>query len=422
MKSGNKGIQSHMPPSSAGMAGDQAIYFSVTTVLLSLLLQRFALPIGELPLSAVAPLGLLCGVFWLLRGSIILDQRRLLALFVLFIVGCAGGLISLNASTARVAVVSWPSLVQFLLLSSFATLSFRETVDENRFFAAIMNCIAFVGIAGIFQFFAQFFGFDLFSFVTLGFPERFTLEPYYVIYNPAGVGNVYKSNGFFLMEASIYSQIMALGFAIEILYFRRAQYLAILALGLVISVSGTGWMVFGAFIIGVVARLGVQGALIGTGAIVSGALALSILAFALPDLFDYFIGRVDEFSSPGSSAHIRFISPWWTAGEVLTHAPWALVIGAGAGVSERLQVTYLYAPNSLVKILTEYGLTGLCAYLSLFFVADRTPRQSALLLPAMVLFFFTGGSYSQFAPILFPILLVCSVARLRPPTTAIPGP
>ena len=140
-----------------------------------------------------------------------------------------------------------------------------------------------------------------------------------------------------------------------------------------------------------------------------------MLAVALPELFEYFVGRVDEFSTPGSSAHLRFVTPWWALSDVMGETPWSLLVGAGAGVSERLhtQFSYFYGMNTPLKIALEYGLPGLAAYLALFLAADRTPRQSALLLPALMLFLFTG-TYAQFAPILFPVLLITSVARLRP--------
>jgi hypothetical protein len=65
-------------------------------------------------------------------------------------------------------------------------------------------------------------------------------------------------------------------------------------------------------------------------------------------------------------------------------------------------------------------LPGLAAYMALFLAADRTPRQSALLAPALMLFLFTG-TYAQFPPILFPILLITSVARLRPTPAHLPA-
>ena len=79
-----------MPSSAALAAGarprsaaDEAVRFSVVVLLAALLLQRFGLPAGgEVPLSVVGPIGLLCGAFWLLRGALVLDRRRVAALLL----------------------------------------------------------------------------------------------------------------------------------------------------------------------------------------------------------------------------------------------------------------------------------------------------------------------------------------------------
>ena len=400
-------------------AADGAIRFTVWVLLASLLLQRFAIPIGELPLSVVAPIGLLCGAYWLLSGALVLDGRRVAALLVIAAMGCLSAIVSMAGTTARLAAISWTSLAQFLLLSSFALLAFREPVDEERFFRAINRWLFFIGVAGIAQFFAQFVGVSIFAFSDYGFPIKFTQE--YVFYNTvqtAGASTVIKSNGFFLVEASIYSQMAAIGLCIELVYFRRLRHLAVFALSLVVAISGTGMMVLGAFVLGAVISMGARGAAIAFAALVVPTLALGVLALVQPDLFNYFIGRAAEFSAPGSSAHLRFITPFWALADVLDETPLSLLIGGGAGASERLytQLTYAYNINTPLKIVVEYGVPGLVAYLALFLAADRTPRQSALMLPAMMLFLFTGA-YSQFAPILFPILLMTSVARLKPPAT-----
>lgn len=405
-------------PGSAA-AADGAIRFTVWVLLASLLLQRFAIPIGELPLSVVAPIGLLCGAYWMVSGVLVFDRRRVVALLVIAVMGCLSSIVSMAGSTARLAAISWTSLAQFLLLSSFALLAFREPVDEERFFRAINRWIFFIGVAGILQFFAQFAGVSVFAFSDYGFPIKFTQE--YVFYNTvqtAGASTVIKSNGFFLVEASIYSQMAAIGLCIELVYFRRMRHLAVYALSLIVAISGTGWMVLGAFVVGAVISMGPRGAVIGIVALVVPTFALGVLALTQPDLFNYFVNRAGEFSSPGSSGHLRFVTPFWALADVLDETPLSLLIGGGAGASERLytQLSYAYNINTPLKIVVEYGLPGLVAYLALFLAADRTPRQSALMMPAMVLFLFTGA-YSQFAPILFPILLITSVARLRPTAT-----
>jgi hypothetical protein len=393
---------------------DDAIRFTVVVFLASLTLQRFALPLGELPLSIVGPIGLLCGAFWLMRGALVLDRRRVLAMLVLTAAGLLGSALSLAISINRLPAISWTSLAQFLLLHCFAMLAFREEVEEGRFFRAVNACLAFVGVAGILQFLVQFAGLSVFTFSEFGVPVRFTVEKGYNLAIPAYIGaSFFKANGFFLVEPSVYSQFMALGLAIELVFFRRPVHLAIFSLGLVLSVSGTGWLVLGAFVAGAAVHMGPRGIAMGLGTAVCGALGLGVLALTLPEVFAFLLNRASEFSSPGSSGHIRFVTPWWALGDAIDMAPWTLFVGLGPGTAERLPLTYLYGMSTPLKVVIEYGLPALAAYLALFLAADRTPRQRAVLPAALVLFLFTG-TYVQFPPVLFPILLITTIVRLRP--------
>ena len=52
-------------------------------------------------------------------------------------------------------------------------------------------------------------------------------------------------------------------------------------------------------------------------------------------------------------------------------------------------------------------------YVSLFVFADRTPRQSVVMVPALVLLLFTGG-YQQFGSIVYFIAMLICTARLQP--------
>ena len=104
------GTRTAMPAPAAashGAAAGDAVRFSVLIFLVSLLLQRFALPMGELPFSVVGPIGLLLGAFWVLRGTLALDQRRFVALLALAAIAFTGTLLSMAAATARLAAISW---------------------------------------------------------------------------------------------------------------------------------------------------------------------------------------------------------------------------------------------------------------------------------------------------------------------------
>jgi hypothetical protein len=73
---------------------------------------------------------------------------------------------------------------------------------------------------------------------------------------------------------------------------------------------------------------------------------------------------------------------------------------------------YVYHVNTPLKLLLEYGIAGLGLYLAAILSARRTRRQRTLVLPMLVLLLLTGG-YHQFAPMLFLVVLVITVARLE---------
>ncbi len=385
-----------------------------TTLVLGacLFLQRFGLPLGDQSLSVVGPIGLGLAGYEVLRGTLILDRTRS-AVFL----GVAG-LALLGAAWHAVAPATFDagpstkSMVQFLLLTAFATLSFAAPVDERAFFARVNRLLGVVAVAGLLQFAAQFTGLRLFAF-TGYLPEQWLIESGYNLAIPTGIGDVLKSNGFFLVEPSVFSQFMALGLIIEVLNFRRPVPMAAFVAGLLLSFSGTGWIVLGSFLAFGVLRLGPRGVrLIALSVGVLGAAGVLLLLLA-PDFAGAFQSRLGEVWQPGTSGHMRFVTPYWFLGDVLAREPSALLAGIGAGISEKTSLPFAFTVNTPVKVFAEYGAPLLLAYLALFALARRTLNQAALFVPCMLLFLFTGG-YQQFPPILFAVLLLVAVARLAP--------
>ncbi len=388
-----------------------ALGFTTLVMAACLFLQRFALPLGAEGISLAGPIGVALALYGLSQGTLSLHRGRLALYLTLLGVVAIGGLWEAIHPNHFGVPPIWPSLAQFLVLTSFATLAFTEAVDEAVFFHAINRLLAIIAIAGILQFVAQFAGLRLFSFAGL-VPERLLYETGYNVTIPVGIGEVLKSNGFFLIEPSVFSQFMALGLIIEVLSARRAATLALFAIGLLLSFSGTGWIVLAAFGLTAFLGLGRRGAVIGLGALLILATAFAAMMVLAPDFAGALTDRLAEFQTPGTSAQLRFVTPFWLLADVLAREPSALLVGIGAGASERLTLPYLFDVNTPIKILVEYGLPALLTYVALFFRAERTRNQAALVVPVLVLFFFTGG-YQQFPPVLFPVLLVILVARLR---------
>ncbi len=385
-----------------------------TTALLAgcLFLQRFGLPLGGQSISLVGPIGMGLAAWGLMRGTLALHRARLaiyLVLVALVVLGAAWEAVHPNHFNVPPI---WPSLAQFLVLTSFATLSFAHAVDEAAFFRAVNRLLVIIAIAGIVQFVAQFAGIRVFAFSDF-LPERFLYESGWNLKILVGIGETLKANGFFLVEPSVFSQVMAIGIIIEVLSTRRLAVLALFAAGLLLSFSGTGWIVLVGFGVTAFVGLGRRGAVIGLGALLMLVFAFGAMMVLAPDFAAAFSDRLAEFQTPGTSAHMRFITPFWLLQDVVAREPSALLVGIGAGASERLTLPYLYDVNTPVKIVLEYGVPALVAYVALFVTGARSRNQGALLVPALLWFFVTGG-YQQFPPVLFFVLLLIAVARLRP--------
>ncbi len=389
----------------------------VTALTLScLVLQRFVIPYGGSQTSLVGPVGFAIAAAGLALGGMTFDRRRFL-IYLLFsaLVLLGQGANALVSSPFDISI-GWMSMLQFLTQNGFAILAFSHEIDEARFFRLINACFAFIAVAGLIQFVAQFAGAPLFKFSGMipgqYLTERLTGGGYNnEISIPFGGG--FKSNGFFLAEPSIFSQFMGVALAIEILYFRRPLFFCLFLAGLLASVSGTGWIVLGMFVLTLAFSMGRRGILLAGGITFALGLAMLILALSVPVVFDAFIGRYNEFFEVGSSAQIRFITPFWISREIIDRAPWALLLGVGSGVSEHVWHPYEGGVNTPVKIALENGIPVLVFYTLLICLNRHTPGQRRLL-PPLLAMLALAGSYAQFPPVLFPILLIITVSSLTP--------
>ncbi len=358
----------------------------------------------------MGPIGLGLGVLGILQGTLGFDRQRLsafLALLSLILIG-----MSLHAvwPAAYGVSISMNSLVQFLLLTSFLTLSFAKRMDELVFFRQVNSYFVIIAVAGIIQFIAQFFGLSIFSFDGI-LPGWMLIEFGWNLQIPSGVAGTLKSNGFFLLEPSIFSQFMAIALIIEVLAFKRMLYVTLFITGLFLSFSGTGWIILAAFFAGLGASLGVRGLILAAVSLLILGVLLALVVNFSPDTGAALAARSNEISTPMTSGHMRFVTPFWLLSDVLTWVPSAIFVGIGGGTSEHLPMTYLYNTNIPIKTTLEYGLPAFIAYFSLFLLSHRTALQRAIVLPAVAMVMFTGN-YAQFPPVLFLVALIICVAKL----------
>jgi len=284
-------------------------------------------------------------------------------------------------------------------------------MDETRFFSLVNRVFVWIAVAGVLQFAAQLVGIKLFAFAGM-LPRSILIEEQFHVAAPFAFG-LMRANGFFLVEPSTYAQFMAAGIIIEILYFRRYLVLGILFTGLFLSASGTGWLVLGAFIVGVALTNGKAGIILSLVTAALIAVIFVALTIFLPNVVEGLSSRLHEFSLPGTSGYERFITPFMLATDVFSYSPLAILTGIGPGASVDVQVPYVYGVNAPIKIIMEYGTFGLLLYLMVMITATRTSRQRALVIPMMCLLLFSGGN-QLFSPILFPVFLIITIANLAP--------
>jgi hypothetical protein len=386
--------------------------FVLTTLFSSLVLQRFGIPVGGQLVSVALPIvGIVAG-WYLWVGVLGLDRQRVVIMFGLLAVVMLSYGYSKNAPFAFVTKSSLMSMIYWLLITSFAVLRFSEPMDEKAFFRAVVRVLAFIAICGIAAFVLQFVGLTLFSFSTF-LPEQFSFEPSYNVVIPIGDSSRFKANGLFLVEPSVFSQFMAIGLACEWVTERRPWLVGLFLFALFSAVSGTGWLAVGGF----VAYIGLTSGSRGLAAAIAFScvciLAFAAVGFFLPDVTETLTGRVGEFGAQGSSGNGRFVTPFLVSSYIFDLAPIAFFTGTGPGSADTFSViSYVYGLSTPIKILLEYGILALVAYLALIVANRRTPRQNAVTVPALVVFLF-GGTYEHFPPLLFPILLITTVANLR---------
>ncbi len=377
-----------------------------------LVLQRFGLQFGSKGLNIVGPVGFMLMGIGLMRGAVAIDRQRLIVLIVLALLAIIGLYEHASFPSNFPPSPGLSSLLQFLVLSGFAVFSFAQPLPEAAFFRLVNNGLALVAVAGLLQFTLQFVGLGLFSFRGL-VPASLLFEDGYNLMIPLGFGGLFKANGFFLLEPSIFSQFMALGLIIEVLTARRVGVALLLILALLSSASGTGWIVLGSFLLSAGFTMGLRG--LATAGIVALVVMVVLAGVALlqPEFITILANRLDEVTRQGTSGHLRFVTPFWLLSDIVAREPLALLFGLGSGVSERLTMPYEFTVNTPVKIIAEYGVPTLLVYILLFVLGPKTHIQRVLITPALALLLLTGG-YQQFPPILFFILLLLCVARLVP--------
>lgn len=370
----------------------------------SIVLQRFCLYLGGSPLFVAQMLFLAAITALLLSGRAVLRPVVLLLLGGFTAIALVGTIIALNDPDARVGI-SLGSLIVLLVLYALLVVRPDARFDGRPTFAIFVGYMRVLSVLGIIQYLIQYVGIRLFSFTDTVPLLRPILAEQFFNYRPwlSYGSSLMRSNGFFLLEPSIFSQLLVLALLVDIFVRRIWRYAPLYLVAHLLSYSGTGLLAL-AITLPLVAlvdfRYSRQIAAFAVALVVLGAIG----AVALPDQFGALMGRSTELSYSGSSGYARYVAPFQVAGEVWGET--RTLIGYGPGALDRAQFYIPGSSSALIKLFVDYGIFGLVAFVT-FLVAALWRRDVAILSVYGLVNFQLGGGFLLFAPFIVIIAMLC---------------
>jgi hypothetical protein len=368
----------------AGDADDARLVRRALLVILfaSIFLQRFAVPLGDgVSINLLVTLGALTVLA--VRQALTLDPRR--GVLVLLFATCVATSTALNAASASIA-----SVVLALLIYVPYAFSLRPTgLSLRTVLSAFQTMMLVCAVAGIAQFLLQFVRASrrLFTFEDT-LPSFVLMSGFNTVIPLSWESPLFKSNGFFFLEPSIFSQYLAIAIVIELLLFAQMARLLAYGVALLLSYSGTGLLLLALLVPCILLSRPTFGKFI-------GVLGFAAIAVAAADLWqmDALRGRMGELGESGSSATARFLGGAWLISDFLLATPEDVLFGLGPGAFARyaLLVGYDAHDAAWAKLLFEYGVVGSAAFWPMFLAALFSGRQTVWWAVALTIGFLTFG-------------------------------
>ncbi|MCJ2105705.1 hypothetical protein MKK70_10030 [Methylobacterium sp. E-041] len=388
--------------------GDNVVGFKVFEfflscfLIISIVLQKFAAPGSSGSISIITSLLPAVTLVGLISGVIVFDTLSLL-LYLLFVII---GSISLFINNAFIeGSLSSLMLVCILQMCISTKISYKFIKHINLLKTFRKSMIAF-SLIGIVQFFIQFvLGSNIAFYLDLFVDKSYIVAGFNSVIPLFDGSNTFKSNGFFFSEPSIFSQYVAIAIIIELINRRNVIILAIYTFAVLCSYSGTGLIliaVYGGFLMVSNGRLSYIIALI--------VVASLLVSFSDSLQLEVFTGRVNEFSTPGSSGYSRFIAP---LNMILTFSfdgVVSTILGKGPGAIKVFEDSmpggrFATHDPTWAKLIFEYGLVGSIAYVCLI-IRSMQGSNKALALPIVSTYFFLGGYLANGAIITLVLFLI----------------
>ena len=377
---------------------------AMTIVFVScIFLQRFGYLQDRAAIYVCMPVAILVFGYLLLRKYAEFDVR----LLINFVGFCA--CIALSTAFAfgtfdPDSSVSLTSPMAILVVYGLMLLKPTARFDRSKTLVIFTYFVRICCILGLFQYVVQYVGIYIFSF-KLTFPWlNFMLVEDGYNYDPviSYLSAYRRSNGFFLLEPSIFSQTIVIAASIEYFVLKKFRALPLYAAAYAVSYSGTGLLCL-AIALPFFGALFYQEARKLLSFALAGILLIGVVSIALPDQFSRISNRSNELTAEKSSGYARYTAQFITLNEIVDR-PRALV-GWGPGSTERASFVFPGSSSPVLKIMVDYGLLGAIFFFSFFLRASW--RRDLSILPVLLLsvYQFGGGNF-LFVPFMIQFILL----------------
>ncbi len=346
-------------------------------------LQKIAIPIGGIQIFLALPLILaITALGFITRRLEIKSDNLLLYLIMVAILSLTqilGGQSFSVGSILLLIIIHAPYMFKMKSGLGMGGIQFI-------YFQRIMVIIAIIGIV---QYSAQYvIGSYLAFFLDLMPMQNIILQGFNSTIPLSYGGSIFKSNGFFLLEPSSFSQLLAVAIMVEIIYFKNWKRVILFIGAIAVTFSGTGLIILFAlvpiylvqhrkfFILGLMVF-----------AVVTAPIWSPIVGV------DKTVNRASELSSTKSSGYARFASIIPTLNTYIVPQTSTFLFGLGAGsiidTFASTTVDYERHNPSWGKMIFEYGVIGAAAYFIfiglLFWQGSGSPYIKAALLIQLII-------------------------------------
>lgn len=319
------------------------------------------------------------------KRILIIDARSLIWLTGLL------GIICLCTAFGAASKFSTSSLMLFSVIHFMYVFRLRGSLSAARSIRIFRNCMCIIALCAFAQFQLQFVLGAKYAFaIDFLLPKEATVIGYNNLNSIYYGSTIFKSNGFFLLEPSFCSQLLALGVILELYYARVSLILILLLFGMIFTYSGTGLMLL-VFSLPLLLKSERRFSYLLFGLCVS----FLLLIFAAELGLSLFVDRVGEFENPRTSGYARFISMYHVLAQFVFNDISTALFGRGPGsVNEFFHLlNYEAYEPTWGKVVYEYGLVGLGAYLLFFFVVMLRNSSSRVHKAAFTFQFFFLADY-----------------------------